>query len=116
MLAVYEHLANSDQEDAILKLHGLKKDDTNNSILFSKSCPNCHIQNSSDKYHCTSCGKELSKELVKLKEGKREMNRKSKIPDFENKISKKIENLKSLFLEQQKLISKLIDAKTKIIQ
>lgn len=116
MLAVYEHLANSDQEDAILKLHGLKKDNTNESVLFSKSCPNCHVQNSSDKHHCMGCGKELSKELVKLKEGKREINRQSKIPDFEDKISKKIENLEYLFSEQQKLISKLVDQKTKIIQ
>ncbi|MDH3362039.1 MAG: hypothetical protein OEL56_03105 [Nitrosopumilus sp.] len=115
MLAVYEHLANSDQEDAVLKLHGLKNDNTQESILFSKSCPNCHVSNSRDKYHCINCGKELSKELVKLKESKREMSRKTRTPDFEDKISKKIKNLKHLFLEQQKFISKLVDEKTKII-
>ena len=71
MLSVYEHLANSDQEDAILKLHGLKKEDTSKSILFSKTCSNCHTQNSSDKHHCMECGKELSEELVKVKEAKR---------------------------------------------
>jgi len=116
MLAVYEHLANSDQEDAVLKLHGLKNDNAQESILFSKSCPNCHVSNSRDKYHCINCGKELSKELAKLKEGKREISRKTRTPDFEDKISKKIESLEYLFLEQQKLISKLVDEKTKITQ
>lgn len=115
MLAVYEHLANSDQEDAVLKLHNLKKDNTQESILFSKSCPNCHILNSRDKHHCINCGKELSQELVKLKEGKREI-RKIKTPDYEDKISKKIENLEYLFLEQQKLISQLLDKKIEVIQ
>jgi len=112
MLAVYEHLANSDQEDAILKLHGLKKDDFNKSILFSKSCPNCHAQNSSDKHHCISCGKELSEELVKAKEAKREENRKSAVQNFEGMISKRMENLESLFVEQQKLIQNLLNERT----
>ncbi|MEX2060833.1 MAG: site-specific integrase [Nitrosopumilaceae archaeon] len=111
MLAVYEHLANSDQEDAILKLHGLKKENTNKSILFSKSCPYCHVQNSSDKHHCTGCGKELSEELVKLKEARREANRKSVVENFEGTVSKKIENLESLFVEQQKLIQSLLNEK-----
>lgn len=111
MLAVYEHLANSDQEDAILKLHGLKKDDTNKSILFSKSCPNCHEQNSSDKHHCIRCGKELSEELVKIKEAKREATRKSTLHNFENMVSERIGNLESLFVEQQKLIQSLLTEK-----
>lgn len=111
MLAVYEHLANSDQEDAILKLHGLKKDDTNKSILFSKSCPNCHKQNSSDKHHCIECGKELSEELVKIKEAKREATRKSTLHNFETMVSERIGNLESLFVEQQKLIQSLLTEK-----
>ena len=114
MLAVYEHLASSDQEDAILKLHGLKKDVTGESILFSKLCPSCHMRNSSDKHHCMACGKELSEELVKLKEAKREVKT-SKIPDLD-KISKKIENLESLFAEQQTLIHQLLNKKIKITQ
>ncbi|PJC51259.1 MAG: hypothetical protein CO032_00520 [Nitrosopumilales archaeon CG_4_9_14_0_2_um_filter_34_16] len=111
MLAVYEHLANSDQEDAILKLHGLKKDDTHKSILFSKSCPNCHEQNSSDKHHCIRCGKELSEELVKIKEAKREATRKSTLHNFETMVSERIGNLESLFVEQQKLIQSLLTEK-----
>lgn len=111
MLAVYEHLANSDQEDAILKLHGLKKDDTSKSILFSKSCPNCHKQNSSDKHHCIECGKELSEELVKIKEAKREATRKSTLHNFETMVSERIGNLESLFVEQQKLIQSLLTEK-----
>lgn len=109
MLAVYEHLANSDQEDAILKLHGLKKEDANKSILFSKVCPYCHIQNSSDKHHCISCGKELSEEFVKAKTAKREKDQKSIVQSFEDAISKRIENLESLFVEQQKLIQSLLN-------
>ncbi|MGI0060113.1 MAG: tyrosine-type recombinase/integrase, partial [Nitrosotalea sp.] len=56
MLSRYEHLASSDQEDAILKLYGLKKQDDSNCILFSKICPACKESNSSDKSHCTKCG------------------------------------------------------------
>ena len=109
MLAVYEHLANSDQEDAILKLHGLKKEDTNKSILFSKACPNCHLQNSSDKHHCMACGKELSEDLVKAKTAKREKDQKSIVQNFEDMMSKRIKNLESLFVEQQKLIQSLLN-------
>lgn len=111
MLAVYEHLANSDQEDAVLRLHGLKKDDADKSILFSKICPKCHEQNSSDKHHCTSCGHELSEEFAKLKEAKREADRNSEAQNFEGMIFEKIGNLESLFAEQQKLIQSLLNEK-----
>ncbi|MDE1764328.1 MAG: site-specific integrase [Thaumarchaeota archaeon] len=64
MLSRYEHLASSDQEDAILNLHGIKKQDDSRSILFSKVCHNCKEKNSSDKSHCTKCGLVLSQRLA----------------------------------------------------
>ncbi|MDE1840236.1 MAG: hypothetical protein KGH87_10010, partial [Thaumarchaeota archaeon] len=68
MLSRYEHLASSDQEDAILKLHGLKKQADSESILLSKICPSCKERNSSDKSHCMKCGTILSKKLAQQRE------------------------------------------------
>lgn len=86
MLSRYEHLASSDQEDAILKLHGIKKQDDSKSILFSKVCPSCKEKNSADKSHCAKCGFALSKRLVQeLEAGKKGHARKK--AQYEREIS-----------------------------
>lgn len=76
MLARYEHLASSDQEHAILKLHGLKKEDGSQSILFSKICPFCKERNSADKSQCVKCGKILSKDLVQKRKSRLQYDKK----------------------------------------
>ncbi len=63
-LATYEHLANSDQEDAVLTMHGLKKPSKEESILFFKLCPSCKARNTQDKSHCTKCGRLLEAKTV----------------------------------------------------
>ncbi|MCE2505640.1 MAG: hypothetical protein J4F36_04040 [Nitrosopumilaceae archaeon] len=72
MLAHYEHLANSDQEDAVLKLHNLKKDEPQESILFSKICTSCKSRNTSDQSYCMKCDNVLSKQLAKIREARKE--------------------------------------------
>ena len=113
MLAHYEHLANSDQEDAVLKLHNLKKDEQQESILFSKICPSCKSRNTSDQYHCTKCGNVLSKQLTKIREARKE-SRNSDVKKLEQRVSKKINTIESLFAEQQKMIQELINKKNKL--
>lgn len=111
MLSHYEHLASSDQQDAVLKLHGLKKDDDQNSILFSKICPGCKQQNSSDKSHCIRCGMGLSKELAQVRQAMLEKRQNSDVKTLERKFSKKIRNLESLIIEQRRFIQQLVNDK-----
>ena len=108
MLTHYEHLANSDQEDAVLKLHNLKKENNENSILFPKICPNCKQRNSNDNSHCLHCGMELAKSLVQLRE-KRQKAQNFNIKELENVFFKRIENLELLFEKQQQLITRLVN-------
>lgn len=63
MLAHYEHLASSDQEDAVLRMHNLKKESKESSILYLKACNQCKHLNCSDKGFCTICGSNLSDAL-----------------------------------------------------
>ena len=86
MLSRYEHLASSDQEDAILKLHGIKKQDDSKSILFSKVCTSCKEKNSADKSHCVKCGFTLSKKLVQELEARKKGHAKKKA-QYEREIS-----------------------------
>lgn len=113
MLAVYEHLASSDQEDAVLRLHNLKKEDKENSILFPKVYPACKQRNSSDKSHCVHCGCGLSKELVQVKQAILEKRQNTNVTILERKFSKKIKNLESLIIEQRSLMQQLISDKNK---
>jgi integrase/recombinase XerD len=113
MLAVYEHLANSDQEDAVLRLHNLKKEDKENSILFPKICPACKQRNSSDKSHCVHCGSGLSKELVQIKQAILEKRQNTDVKVLERRFSKKIKSLESLIIEQRSLIQQLVTDKNK---
>lgn len=105
MINRYEHLADSDQEDAILRLHGLKKEDSNKtSILFSKICPACKERNSADKSYCVKCGAVISKRLAQeLKAG-----RQDEIERLERKFSSAIRTLHETILEQQKKFDEIL--------
>ncbi|RNJ80743.1 MAG: site-specific integrase [Nitrosopumilus sp. B06] len=56
MISVYEHLGSSDQEDAVLRLHGLRNSRRQSTILFSRECSSCGRANSADKESCSACG------------------------------------------------------------
>lgn len=106
MLVRYEHLAASDQKDAILKLHGLKKQDDSESILFSKICPSCKERNSSDKSHCIKCGNILSKKLAQILQTRRHEELK-----LEHKYSKDFAALKQEYVELKEMFTDIIDKK-----
>lgn len=108
MLQRYTHLADSDQEDAILKLHGLKKDDGDTSILFSKICSKCHQKNSADKSHCSGCGNILSARLAKM----REIRKHDDMKRLEKKFGDEIADLKHTITKQQELFDKILNEKS----
>ena len=107
MLTHYEHLANSDQEDAVLRLHNLKKENNENSILFPKICSSCKQRNSSDNSHCIYCGMELAKTLAHLRET-RQNSKRHGTKELENVFFKRIQSLELLFEQQQQLINRLV--------
>ena len=103
----YTHLADSDQEDAILKLHGLKSKDENYSMLFSKICPSCKEHNSADKSHCTKCGFILSKKLAQ----ERESRRRDQTKNMETKYSKDVASLRKDYDELKQMLAKVLNEK-----
>jgi integrase/recombinase XerD len=107
MLSRYEHLASSDQEDAILKLHGIKKQDESESILFSKICPFCKERNSADKSHCAKCGTVLSKKLAQQREENLQYDTK-RIESY----AKDVANLKKDYNELREMIAKVLNVKS----
>lgn len=50
--STYIHLSGEDVDDALLKIHGFKKDEETDLI----SCPRCHKQYSSLAKYCDACG------------------------------------------------------------
>jgi hypothetical protein len=55
----YVHLNNSDVEDAILKMYGIKKEQETEKISLPKKCPICGVHNSPTTNMCYKCGKPL---------------------------------------------------------
>ena len=103
-LSTYEHLANSDQEDAVLTLHGLKKHTEQEFILFFKICPSCKARNSQDKSHCKNCGNEISKKLIPQKQLKLQSKQKQISQKLDSKFSSKLKTLEKMMQKQQRQI------------
>ena len=56
MISVYEHLASSDQEDAVLRLHGMRNERRRSAVLLARQCPSCGVVSSADREACPGCG------------------------------------------------------------
>jgi len=58
MAAVYVHLSGRDVDDALLKLHGLKKDEhgAGQNLLTPKRCLQCSTDNPAGNHFCSLCG------------------------------------------------------------
>lgn len=75
MPARYVHLNNSDVEDAILKMHGIKEKEDQELPALPKRCPTCDVPNSPESEMCSRCGKPLDlKKVVELEEKVNEQN------------------------------------------
>ena len=103
MLSRYEHLASSDQEEAILKLHGIKRGNESESILFAKLCPSCKQKNSAEKSHCTKCGSVLSKRLVQELEARKKSNSRKTV-----RYAKEISELQDQISDIREMLSGLV--------
>ncbi len=59
MISVYEHLASSDQEDAVLRLHGIRGGPRGSAVLLSRECARCGKVNAADRGSCAWCGAKI---------------------------------------------------------
>ncbi len=72
MAATYVHLSGRDTDDAILKLHGLKKSkEVEESKLKPIKCPRCKFVNSPTSDFCSRCAMALNLKAVMKLENKR---------------------------------------------
>jgi integrase len=76
MLAIYEHLDEKDLDEALLKLHGLKKEEIRESKqLDKKVCPRCGHENSILSQFCSKCTMPLDfKTVIELDETRRKLD------------------------------------------
>ncbi len=79
MAAIYVHLSGRDVDDAILKLHGLKKD-AEEEKPKPRKCPRCKHINPESAHFCIKCGAVLSLEAaIKQELIMSEVSRKEKL-------------------------------------
>lgn len=101
MAAVYVHLSGRDVDDALLRLHGIARDEDGleNTPLKPKTCARCELTNPATHRFCKRCGHPLdtaaSIELVR-----EQMDRK----DADNLLDTMLEDpgFKKLFQERAK--------------
>lgn len=72
-IRTYIHLSGRETDDAILKLHGIVKNDNNNGEkdLEPRECPRCTVKNEPENSFCSRCGLPLT-EKAALEAKKRE--------------------------------------------
>lgn len=99
----YVHLANSDQQKAVLKQCGLLKEDEQ-SALKPRRCSRCNEQNSPDKKRCTRCGFILDAKLA-IKAAHRESKTLTS-------LVKRIEKLEGLDKKMDRIFDELLSKRT----
>jgi hypothetical protein len=68
MASIYVHLSGRDVDDALLKVHGIKKEETKEeSQLNPKKCPRCQEINPFTNKLCYRCGQILDEYLANEK-------------------------------------------------
>jgi integrase/ribosomal protein L40E len=99
MPSVYVHLSGRDTDDAILRVNGIKKNETEeNDILKPKKCFRCNVENPATAKFCYKCGAALDlKTVVDLEDKRKEtdglMNLLVQDPDVQKILIEKIEKL-----------------------
>ncbi len=100
----YEHMMNSDVEEAMLKHYGMSTAKENDLINKPKICKICDLPNSYDSKRCSKCGKPLTLDIaleLEEKENEEKQSLLKRIEDLEskNKLYNKLEpDLKLLTL------------------
>ena len=68
MASIYVHLSGRDVDNALLKVHGIKKpEEQEESQLNPKKCPRCQEINQFTNKHCSRCGMILDVTLMNQK-------------------------------------------------
>jgi integrase len=105
MATVYVHLSGRDVDDALLKLHGITKDDSEKEriSLKPKTCDKCELSNPSTNLFCRRCGHPLDTE-TSIRLVKEQMDRK----EADNLLDTMLQDprFKELFLDKVKEILK----------
>jgi len=104
MLSEYSHLISSDVNDAILDLHGIKKDEKAESKLKPKQCPTCKSINSHDALFCQRCSNVLDvKTAIELdeKRKKRDMMMK-KLLDNPDVLSVMVDKMEEMGIVEER--------------
>lgn len=79
MAARYIHLSGKQIDDAILKMHGLKKDEKKEDILKQVQCPRCKHMNDPNNEICERCWLPLKPSVYREVEKVREMKEESSV-------------------------------------
>jgi len=75
MAAIYVHLSGKDMDAAILKMNGIKIDDTHADGLRVGRCPRCKELNPETSLYCGKCGLPLKEDSIReIDENKSALN------------------------------------------
>jgi len=91
----YVHFSARDLEDAVLELHGFRKQDDAKSVLKLIECPRCGSQNPPGNVYCNFCGFILDSEAA-IKMEMEERRRDEIVIQRLEEMAKRIENLEQI--------------------
>lgn len=106
----YEHMMNSDVEDAILKHYGMSKSKEQDMVCKPRVCKICDVPNSYDAKLCSKCGKPLSLEMA-IKHEEQEKLEKKQLEEKIKMLEKrqiKLENEQKEYDEIKPHLDKMI--------
>ncbi len=79
MAAQYVHLSGKQVDDAILKMHGLVKEEMKEDILKNTVCPRCKHSNDVNNSYCAQCWLPLTQQAAVEAERKKEKDQKAMV-------------------------------------
>jgi hypothetical protein len=109
----YEHMMNSDVEEAIFKHYGISNTKNEDLVSRPKICKICNIPNSYDSKMCSKCGKPLDLKIALENEEKNETERQN----MKKELDYIKENMEKIISEKFKQHStKLLKGLEKIME
>ena len=109
----YEHMMNSDVEEAIFKHYGISNTKSEDLVCKPKICKICDLPNSYDSKMCSKCGKPLDLKIALENEEKNETERQNMKKELDH-IKENMEKIISEKFKQQS--AKLLKGLEKIME
>lgn len=95
MPAVYVHLSGKDIDEAILRMHGIVKEEEKDGVFGFRACPRCKVKNSLSDDFCVQCRLALNpKAASEVEENEKQFLRMITPQMIEEMINRKFEELK----------------------